>query len=789
MVLIAVAALAGGPAEASPGMPGAPGPRPLEDPRLELAVLRPELEGDPAAAATLLERVDALLVAKNVEAKAAGFDYLRARLIAESGTRAEAIAAFTESLAGRPALLPWARYHLAAFYEADGKNEVAAGQIAAVLAARPGRPLLEKAVVLLARTVAGGGDCRLLSTLPALQLKPEEQRYLAFARAECAHRAKRVAEAEAALVALLRTKVEDDPALLAAERLAQRLDPAKADARTLLLVGTSFYEHRDFVAAIPFLNVAIGRLVSGRDVPAASYWQARYALARSLFWLERHGEAAAAFDALGRASSTAGERAQAFYQKARSLELQALDPAHAALFDEAAAVYGEVIRLVPEGRWGNAASISKSRIDWLQGREGEALVQLEGHLAKKRPDTAAQILDFLIATDLSRGKTERPAIWIPLAERLGKSSKLELLYWKARLNELKGQKAEAIEQYLRVWQQAPYDPVAQQAWQRLQAETLQPTVEKRARQLARSESTGELTFAWRFLGDTDTEGVLARTALVAQLLKDPRSTALLRLAPRPAADWPMWKVPLQSGEELLAGLGLFDDSPGIAGRFFPLTDPTLGLAGSRALAAAGAHHKALYLAETLARRSPPAMPAALLPKVLRERAYPLGYRLLLDKESRLRKIDPQLLAAIIREESRFDPEAFSPASARGLTQFIFPTAQKLAEKLGLPKLTALDLHRPQVSIALGAAYLAELQATFGGNLPPMVAAYNAGAPQARLWKRYCVSDDAVEYLSKVGFEETRNYLTKVLTSRAHYREIYGLPETEASARPVASPGG
>ena len=72
MVLIAVVAL-GGKAEANPGMPGAPGPRPLDDPRIELAVLRPELEADPAAAATLLARVDALLVAKNVEAKSRGF--------------------------------------------------------------------------------------------------------------------------------------------------------------------------------------------------------------------------------------------------------------------------------------------------------------------------------------------------------------------------------------------------------------------------------------------------------------------------------------------------------------------------------------------------------------------------------------------------------------------------------------------------------------------------------------------------------------------------------------------
>ena len=40
-------------------------------------------------------------------------------------------------------------------------------------------------------------------------------------------------------------------------------------------------------------------------------------------------------------------------------------------------------------------------------------MQLEGHLAKKRHDTAAQILDFLIASDLSAGKTERPAVWLP----------------------------------------------------------------------------------------------------------------------------------------------------------------------------------------------------------------------------------------------------------------------------------------------------------------------------------------------------------------------------------------
>jgi soluble lytic murein transglycosylase-like protein len=765
------------------------------DPRIEIAELRlkgtADAGSDPAAAQLLLEVVARLQRERPAEAKAAGFDYLRARLLAQSGQKAEAILALTDSLNGSPSLSPWARYHLAALHEEAGRPEPAAAQAAAVLGTRPARPLLERSLVVFARSVAAGGDCRLLAGIPPLQWKPKELRYLSFARAECAQRAGRFAEAQQLLVALLEAKVEDDPALLAAEKLAARIDPEKAPGRLLLLVGSSYYEHRDFVAAIPFLNVAIGRLVSGRDLPAGRYWQARYALGRSLFWLERYSEAAMAFDALARSSTTAGERAQAYFQKGRSLELQALDPAQAARREEAAATYGEVLRLLPEGRLFNAASISKSRLDWLAGREGEALVQLEGHLAKKRNEPASQLLAFLIATDLAAGKTVRPATWIPIAERLPKGPKLEIAYWKARMAEIENRRADALELYIRAWQMAPYDPVAQGAWQRLQSENLRSAAEARARQLARSANPGELFFAWRFLGDSAPAGVLARTALKGLLQRDPRAAALLRLEPRPVTAWPLWQLPLRSGEELLAGLGLFDDGPGLAGRLFPTADPGLDLAGSRALAAAGAHHASLYRAESMAKRAPVAMPAALLPPALRERAYPLGYRPLLEREGKEWKIDPQLLAAIVREESRFDPRAFSNASARGLTQFILPTAQQMAAKHKLGPLGPLDLHRPEVSIELGAVYLSELDKTFGGSLPPMVAAYNAGAPQARLWKSYCKSDDPVEYLSKVGFEETRNYLTKVLTSRAHYREIYGpppvVPENSRVSRPGSSP--
>ncbi|MEM6455789.1 MAG: transglycosylase SLT domain-containing protein, partial [Acidobacteriota bacterium] len=84
-----------------------------------------------------------------------------------------------------------------------------------------------------------------------------------------------------------------------------------------------------------------------------------------------------------------------------------------------------------------------------------------------------------------------------------------------------------------------------------------------------------------------------------------------------------------------------------------------------------------------------------------------------------------------------------------------------------------DLDRPAVAIALGAAYLRRLSDDFDGVTPHMIAAYNAGEPQAALWARYCFSDDPAEFYSKVTFRETRNYVRKVLRSYAHYRDLYG----------------
>jgi soluble lytic murein transglycosylase len=135
-------------------------------------------------------------------------------------------------------------------------------------------------------------------------------------------------------------------------------------------------------------------------------------------------------------------------------------------------------------------------------------------------------------------------------------------------------------------------------------------------------------------------------------------------------------------------------------------------------------------------------------------------------------VPPTLLASIVREESRYDRFALSPAAARGLTQFTLPTARRIAADIDLPRLDPEDLYRPEIALALGAAYLAALLKDFNGAAHVTVAAYNAGEPQAALWRSYCFSPEMEEFFTKVTFQETRNYLRKVLTSRAHYDELW-----------------
>ena len=158
------------------------------------------------------------------------------------------------------------------------------------------------------------------------------------------------------------------------------------------------------------------------------------------------------------------------------------------------------------------------------------------------------------------------------------------------------------------------------------------------------------------------------------------------------------------------------------------------------------------------------------PPFLARLAYPVPYLDRVLEEARRHRLSPLLLYAVMRQESLFDPHAVSSARARGLMQIIPPTAREIAEALGQPYQESW-LHRPAVSIAFGAYYLARQRDRFGGNLWVALAAYNGGPGNAARWWATARGDPDLFY-ERITLEETRRYLERVVEHLAVYRTLY-----------------
>ena len=151
--------------------------------------------------------------------------------------------------------------------------------------------------------------------------------------------------------------------------------------------------------------------------------------------------------------------------------------------------------------------------------------------------------------------------------------------------------------------------------------------------------------------------------------------------------------------------------------------------------------------------------------------FPWPNRAAVEAEAQEFNLDPQLLAGIVRQESTFDPEAVSPAGARGLAQLLPRTAAFTAKGLDV----AFDtdwITVPDLNLHLGAAHFSELLRRFGGRVDAAVAAYNAGAPAVRRWLGRQGADDADTFIESIPFAETKGYVRAVLRNREVYRALY-----------------
>jgi soluble lytic murein transglycosylase len=148
-----------------------------------------------------------------------------------------------------------------------------------------------------------------------------------------------------------------------------------------------------------------------------------------------------------------------------------------------------------------------------------------------------------------------------------------------------------------------------------------------------------------------------------------------------------------------------------------------------------------------------------------------------------------LIYAVMRQESAFDPDAVSGARAVGLLQLMPETARRLAAEVGTPFEERL-LRAPATNLDLGGRYLAKLLRSFNGALPMAAAAYNAGPRAVRRWLDRMKSLDTDLWVAMIPFEETRTYVSRVMSNLARYSYLEGgetaLPQLDL-ALPSAAP--
>jgi soluble lytic murein transglycosylase len=165
---------------------------------------------------------------------------------------------------------------------------------------------------------------------------------------------------------------------------------------------------------------------------------------------------------------------------------------------------------------------------------------------------------------------------------------------------------------------------------------------------------------------------------------------------------------------------------------------------------------------------------AALPRAFWEMFYPLGWKSELTGAAGRAALDPFFVAAVVREESSYDPLARSRVGARGLMQLMPETARPMARSRGLAFQDGGLLDEPGANIELGSAFIAGLVKEFRD--PRLaVASYNAGPRRVREWWAARRSDDVEEWVEQIPYNETRNFVKRVMLAWEEYRRLYAQP--------------
>ncbi|AUS98959.1 tail length tape measure protein [Nostoc sp. CENA543] len=151
--------------------------------------------------------------------------------------------------------------------------------------------------------------------------------------------------------------------------------------------------------------------------------------------------------------------------------------------------------------------------------------------------------------------------------------------------------------------------------------------------------------------------------------------------------------------------------------------------------------------------------------------YPFPYLQTIEKWSAQRQLNPLLVTALMRQESRFEPKIKSVVGATGLMQVMPDTGKWIASKIKVDNKT-IDLENPNDNIMLGTWYLNYTHERYDNNSMLAIASYNAGPGNVSRWLQTIPSQDQDEFVEAIPFDETRNYVRQVFGNYWNYLRLY-----------------
>lgn len=739
------------------------------------------------------------------------YDYLLARLSERQSDVAGAAASYQKLVARNSVLTEYALWHLSQLARASGNLVLEREQLRQLLATSPASLLRDAAEARLAESLFESGDynaaVRLLrprsndTSNPATAreaLSLIGQAYLKSNQTEAAR------EVFNSLVTKMPDQTRPDDYALEAVRGLDILDSGSAEAAAKSAPKLSEAEHqrrafiynfnRDFAAA-RLHYVALAE----RFPASASLADALYQTGRTFYQETRFDEAIGYFQRVAQQFPDSASARDALNQMGAAY-------GRSKRYDEAIKAYQRVIDGYADPSVQERAYLNVIDVLRDAGRDREALEWVQKTRSRFSGQAAALALFSQARIHLAAGAwaealSDFEALFnesdLGGGRAPGGTNRTEILFARAFVLEQLGRADEAIAAYLSI----PDGRNEYYGWRATQ----------RLRQMGKSGvASAQISARLASLRDEAQQAInggqaeRARAAAQSALRLTEDEGAVRELTDivrRAYSNLPAYKLPqfellplgrqevLQPGaavsskpthkalaDELLF-LGLYDEGA-----------PELAVADNSAESSASSRNQQYTLAvlykrgdeadhairfvEPIWKTVPADYLLSLAPREMLELYYPVPYRAALLEYAPQRGVDPRFALSIMRQESRFRPEAKSVSAARGLMQFIPSTADAIAKELGKKSFAQDELYNPATAILFGSQYLGNLFKLFPGMAQAVAASYNGGEDNVARWTARARSSDPDRYVTEIAYAQSKDYVYKVLANFRVYQTLY-----------------